>query len=175
VVGLGNPAPTSGLPPYVIGPYKHFSDQPGENAALVHLYCDTGCSLQGATDDGKAVQLHRLREADHPFYEDYVRTPPGDTTRIAANLFLPRAWTGDDTGGTYRLSFMGQTTIRPITLRVVIHPPDGMAFTSSSPELTRRGDALVYEGHPTGNVDLEATFAPPLPVRLWRELTGWLP
>lgn len=174
VVELGNPSPTSGYPPYVIGPYKRFSRRPGENVALVHLYCDTGCSLRGATEGGKTVQLRRLRQANHPFFEDYVRTPSGGTARIAANLYLPQAWTGDGNGGTYHLSFIGQTTIRPTTLRVVIHPPGGMAFTSSSPELTRRGNALVYEGQPSGNLDLEATFAPPLPMRVWRDITGWM-
>ena len=89
-----------------------------------------------------------------------MRTSSGETSSIEADLFLPDAWVGDDTGGTYRLSFIGQTTIRPITLRVVIHAPDGMAFTSASDQLTREGDDLVYEGHPRGNLDLEASFAP---------------
>jgi hypothetical protein len=70
------------------------------------------------------------------------------------------------------LSFIGQTTIRPTNLRVVIHAPPGMAFTSAGDQLTREGDHLVYEGHPTGNIDLEASFAPSLPVRVWRSLTN---
>ncbi len=92
-----------------------------------------------------------------------MRTSSGETSSIEANLFLPDAWVGDDKGGTYRLSFIGQTTIRPITLRVVVHAPDGMAFTSASDQLTREGEDLVYEGHPRGNLDLEASFAPIAP------------
>jgi hypothetical protein len=172
VVEIGNPSPTSGLPAYVIGPFRRFSRQPGENAALVHLYCDKGCVLQRATHKGNPVRLRRREQAGFPFFEDYVRTASGETSRIEANLFLPDAWVGNDRGGTYRLSFIGQTTIRPITLRVVVHAPDGMAFTSASDQLIREGEDLVYEGHPRGNLDLEASFAPSLPVRIWRALVS---
>ena len=37
-----NDSPTSGFPPYVIGPYKDYSTQAGENVAVVDLYCDRG-------------------------------------------------------------------------------------------------------------------------------------
>jgi hypothetical protein len=175
VVELANGAPTSGYPRYVIGPFQHFSTQPGQNVTLVHLYCGIGCQLQGASEGGKPIQLGRFQELGYPFYEDYVRTNAGDTARIAANLLLPHAWTGSDTGGTYQLSFIGQTTIPPITLRVVIHAPKGMRFTSASGQLRRDGQLLVYEGHPTGNLDLAASFAPSLPIRIWRDLLHALP
>ncbi|MEP6973758.1 MAG: DUF4012 domain-containing protein [Actinomycetota bacterium] len=169
-VDLQNDSPTSGYPAYVIGPYKTYSTQPGENVAVVDLYCDTGCVLQGATHGGRAVELGRYAQEGYPFFEDYVRTPSGETATITADLLLTQAWTGSDTGGTYRLSFIGQTTIRPTQVRVVITPPDGMRFTSSGTGLSREGDRLVYEGSPSGNLDLEATFGPSFPVRIWREL-----
>ncbi len=169
-VDLLNDSPTSGYPPYVIGPYKTYSTQPGENVAVVDLYCDQGCVLQGATQDGAAIELGRYAQKGYPFFEDYVRTPSGETATISADLLLTQAWTGSETGGTYRLSFLGQSTIRPTQVRVVISPPDGMRFTSSGRGLSREGDRLVYEGHPSGNLDLEATFAPSLPVRIWREV-----
>ena len=169
-VDLQNDSPTSGYPPYVIGPYKTYSTQPGENVAVVDLYCDSGCVLLGATEGGRTVELGRYEQEGYPFFEDYVRTPSGETATIAADLLLTQAWTGSDTGGTYRLSFFGQTTIRPTEVRVVITPPDGMRFTSSGGGFSRQGDRLVYDGHPSGNLDLEATFAPSLPVRIWREM-----
>ena len=169
-VDLLNDSPTSGFPSYVIGPYKTYSTQPGENVAVVDLYCDVGCVLQGATQGGRSVELGRYEQEGYPFFEDYVRTPSGETASIAADLLLTQAWTGSDTGGTYRLSFLGQTTIRPTHVRVVITPPDGMRFTSSGGGFSRDGDRLVYEGQPAGNLDLEATFAPALPVRIWREV-----
>ncbi len=169
-VDLLNDSPTSGYPKYVIGPFRHFSSQPGENLAVVDLYCDAGCVLVGATRDGDAVELDRHEQEGYPFFEDYVRTPSGDTATLGADLLLTQAWDGDETGGTYELSFVGQTTIRPTVLNVAIDPPEGMRFTSASEGLSLDGDRLVYEGRPAGNLDLKATFAPSLPVRLWREI-----
>jgi hypothetical protein len=167
---LLNDSPTSGFPEYVIGPFKTFSTQPGENVAIVDLYCDVGCVLRGATRDGRTVELGGYQQNGYPFFKDYVRTPSGDTATVTAGLLLTQAWDGDEMGGTYRLSFIGQTTIRPTAVKVVIEPPDGMRFTSASDELSRQGDRLVYEGSPAGNIDLQASFAPSLPVRLWREI-----
>jgi len=167
---LLNDSPTSGYPKYVIGPFRHFSSQPGENLAVVDVYCDVGCVLRGATRDGRDVDLERHEQEGYPFFEDYVRTPSGDTATIVADLLLTRAWEGDGTGGTYDLSFLRQTTIRPTVVKVTIDPPEGMRFTSASAGLSRRGDQLVYEGTPAGNLDLRATFAPSLPVQLWREI-----
>ncbi len=169
-VDLLNDSPTSGYPPYVIGPYKTYSRKPGQNVAVVDLYCDKGCVLQQATEGGRPVELGRYAQEGYPFFEDYVRTSSGDTATIAADLLLTQAWTGTDSGGTYRLSFIGQTTIRPAQVRIAITPPDGMRFTSWGDGLTRDGDRLIYEGQPSGNLDLEATFAPSLPVRIWRDV-----
>ena len=63
---------------------------------------------------------------------------------------LTQAWDGDDRGGTYRLSFVGQTTIIPTRLRVSIAPPAGMRFTSIDAPLTRDGDRAGLRGHAAG-------------------------
>jgi hypothetical protein len=169
-VDLENDSPTSGFPPYVIGPYKHFSTQPGENVAVVDLYCDMLCGLESATRGGRPVELAHHRSGGYPYFEDYVRTPSGKTTTITANLVLTQAWEGDDRGGTYRLSFIGQTTIIPTRLRVSIAPPAGMRFTEVDAGLTREGDRVVYDGTPSGDIDLQVSFAPPLPIRIWRSM-----
>jgi hypothetical protein len=170
-VDLLNDSPTSGFPPYVIGPYKDYSRKAGENVAVVDLYCDRGCALQRAERGDEPVDLSSFQMDGYPYFEDYVRTPSGGTANLRADLVLTEAWVGDDTGGTYHLSFIGQTTVRPTTVRVRITAPDGMRFTSFDDRLTRDGDRLVYEGTPSGDLDLEASFAPPLPVRIWRTLT----
>jgi hypothetical protein len=169
-VDLENDSPTSGFPPYVIGPYKHYSTQPGENVAVVDLYCDVGCGLESATRGGRPVELSHHRSGGYPYFEDYVRTPSGETATIAAHLVLTQAWDGDDRGGTYRLSFVGQTTIIPTRLRVSIAPPAGMRFSSIDAPLAREGDRAVYDGTPSGDLDLQVSFAPSLPVRIWRSL-----
>ena len=167
---LRNDSPTSGYPPYVIGPYKTYSTKPGENVAVVDLYCDRGCILQGGTRNGEPVELERYSTDGFPYFEDYVRTPSGDTATIEAQLLLTDAWIGSNTGGTYRLSFVGQSTIRPARVRILIQAPEGMRFTSWSDDLSRQGGSLVFDGMPAANLDLRTTFAPSLPVRLWRSL-----
>jgi hypothetical protein len=167
---LANDSPTSGFPSYVIGPYKYYSTQAGENVAVVDLYCDVGCALEGATRDGDPVELSRFRLGGYRYFEDYVRTPSGKTTSLTAHLVLTRAWDGDERGGEYRLSFVGQTTIHPTMLRVSIAAPEGMRFTSFDEHLSLAGDRLVYEGRPSGDLDLMASFAPSTPVRIWRSL-----
>jgi hypothetical protein len=169
-VDLFNDSPTSGFPHYVIGPYKRFSTQAGENLAVVDLYCDVGCALEDATRDGDPVDLTRYRLGGYRFFQDYVRTPSGETSSVTAYLVLTQAWDGDDRGGTYRLSFVGQTTIQPTQLRVSIAAPEGMRFTAFDEPLSRDGDRLVYEGTPSGDLELQASFAPSLPVRIWRSL-----
>jgi hypothetical protein len=169
-VDLLNDSPTTGFPRYVIGPYKKYSRHPGENLAVVDLYCDVGCALESATRGGEPVNLERYRLGAYRYFEDYVRTPSGATASITAHLVLTQAWTGDDRGGTYRLSFIGQTTIHPTQLRVSIAPPDGMRFTSFDDALTPEGGRLVYRGTPSGDLDLQASFAPSLPVRIWRSV-----
>lgn len=171
---LTNDSPTSGYPPYVIGPYKSYSTQAGENVAVVDLYCDRGCVLQDGTRNGEPVELERYESDRYPYFEDYVRTPSGDTATIEAQLVLSNAWIGSDTGGAYHLSFVGQSTIRPTRLHVVIHAPEGMRFTSWAGELSRQGEALVFDGTSVGNLDLRADFAPSLPVRVWRSLVDAL-
>ena len=74
-VDLENDSPTSGFPPYVIGPYKEYSTEAGENVAVVDLYCDVGCALQSgharrragravASPDGRVPVLRGLRPHD---------------------------------------------------------------------------------------------------------------
>ncbi|MEO8422350.1 MAG: DUF4012 domain-containing protein [Actinomycetota bacterium] len=169
-VDLFNDSPTSGFPHYVIGPYKRFSTQAGENVAVIDMYCDVGCALENATRDGEPVDLTHYRLGGYRYFEDYVRTPSGETSSVTAYLVLTQAWDGDDRGGTYRLSFVGQTTIEPTQLRVSIAAPEGMRFTSFAGPLSRDGDRVVYEGTPSGDLELRASFAPSLPVRMWRSL-----
>jgi hypothetical protein len=169
-VELTNDSPTSGFPPYVIGPYKQYSTRAGENVAVVDMYCGVGCALESAARGGEPVELARYRLGPYAYYEDYVRTASGETASISANLVLAHAWDGNESGGAYRLSFIGQTTIRPTRLRVSIAAPEGMRFTSFDERLSRDGDRLVYEGTPAGDLDLDVSFAPSLPVRIWRSL-----
>jgi hypothetical protein len=168
---IRNEGPTSGLPKYVIGPYSGYDLNAGDNVAVVHLYTDADAVLRGATRDGAPVDLDRFEQDGHPYFDDYVLTPAGGTSLLDARFSLPRAWDGDSSGGTYRLSFIDQVTIHPAELRVSIRIPEGMRVTAMSDGLRLEAGSVVYEGVPRGNLDLTVSFAPPTLVRIWRDLT----
>jgi hypothetical protein len=86
--------------------------------------------------------------------------------------YLPRAWEGSETGGSYRLSFLNQTTIRPTRLTVEVHAPEGMRIVETNPQMHVTGDSATWEGVPNRRLELVVRFQPPLAVRLWRSLTG---
>ncbi len=95
-VDLLNDSPTSGFPPYVIGPYKHYSTQPGENVAVVDLYCDVGCALE-------APRGRRPVELIPPPSRTATRTSRTTCGRRRATRrpsprisCLTQAWEGDD-------------------------------------------------------------------------------
>ena len=169
-VELTNGAPTSGQPRYVIGPYPGYSEA-GEGGQLLSVFCGEGCALQGARRDGSPIEVWAGRELGHPFFQDYFRTPSGATSDLAMTLYLPDAWEGDATGGTYRLTFLNQTTIRPTSLLVEVHAPDGMRIVNTSPQMSVEGGTAIWEGTPKRRLELEVTFQPPLIVRLWKALT----
>ena len=49
-----------------------------------------------------------------------------------------------------------------------------MRIVSASAPLRIVEGAAVYEGVPGSRLDLAVEFAPPLPVRLWRDVTRFL-
>jgi hypothetical protein len=169
-VRLHNDAPDSGLPPYVIGPIPEVSAI-GENAAIFSAYCPSDCSLEGARLNGRPGDLRSGTELGYRYYQGQIRVPSGESGTFATRFALPSAWEGNGSGGTYRLTFLNQTTIRPTRLRVEIRVPDGMSVRSTSGTLRRDGDLVVYEGVPERSVELEVAFSPSLPVRLWRNVT----
>jgi hypothetical protein len=72
------------------------------------------------------------------------------------------------------MTFTNQVTIRPATLHLRIDPPQDMRIVSASPPLQIVDGAAVYEGEPGPRLDVEIEFGPPLPVRLWRNVTRFL-
>ena len=157
-VRLTNHAPTTGQPGYVIGPRAGIS-KVGESRQLMNVYCGTGCRLESARRDGSRIPLWSGTEVGYPFYQDYYRTPSGDTSDLALALFLPQAWERDGSGGVYRLTFVGQTTIRPTMLRIEVRPPVGTDVTSASPSMQIEGGSAVWAGVPPHRLELEVTFS----------------
>jgi Protein of unknown function (DUF4012) len=169
-VALHNQAPDHGLPPYVIGPFPGAS-KAGENVSLVSTYCKDGCALQGSTVDGQAAKPVVGDELGRRFVQNYLRVPSRRTGDVQTRLSIPDAWQGNSSGGTYHLTFLNQTTIRPAHLRVQIQVPPGMQVRSMGDGLRLEGDLLVYEGTPRRLLELQATFSPSLLSRWGHNIT----
>jgi hypothetical protein len=85
--------------------------------------------------------------------------------------YLPDAWAGGSIGGTYRLAVLDQPTIRPDTTTVVVHLPEGMRASETTPEMQTQDATVTWEGTLEGRFEMLIRFEPPPLVRLWRLLT----
>jgi hypothetical protein len=168
-VRLTNNAPTSGVPAYVLGPHSGVTTKPGQNLSIVNVYCGA-CELSRATRDGTPFDPGSDHELSSNFFQDYVRVDSGAATTSRYEYRLSSAWTGDSTGGSYRLRFLNQPTIRPTTLEVEIRVPDGMHVTDASSGVRVSGGVATWSGTPSRTLTIDLAFAPPLPQRFWRQL-----
>ena len=181
---LRNHAPTSGQPPYVIGPFRPTEDEDvgpllgsleaGESVALVNVYCGADCIPGEARMHGAPIQVATDVDLGMRYVQHYYSIRSGEQETLVLSWDDPSAWEGNGSGGTYRMTFTNQVTIRPATLHLRIEPPDGMQVVSVDPPLRIVGGAAVYEGEPGPRLDVEIEFGPPLPVRLWRNVTRFL-
>lgn len=147
---------------------------PRENAAIVQLYCAPACRPRTFEAGGEPQPLSGGLERGLPFVRGYVRIPRGEAARLEMSTVTPGAWSGDGTGGSYRLTVLTQPTVRAPWVRVEVVPPPGMRVTAASPGLEPAGGGVRYEGEPGPILELEVSFAPPFPLRLWRELLEFL-
>lgn len=181
---LANRAPTSGQPPYVIGPIHPKASgrvgpilenlEPGESVALVNVYCGPDCIPGEARMDGAPITVGSAVDLGMRYVQHYYAIPSGEEKSLQVSWDDPRAWDGNSSGGAYRLTFANQVTIRPTTVRIRIEPPPGMRIVSASSPLRIVDGSAVYEGEPGSELDLNVRFGPPLSVRLWRNVTRFL-
>ena len=157
-VQLTNNAPTSGEPAYVIGPHPGFS-RAGESSQLLNVYCGAACEFLSATKDGAPVKLGSGTELGHVFFQGFFRTPSGQTSDLKIDTFRRGAWKQSGSGGSYQLTYLGQTTVRPTTLRVVVVVPDGAHITSTSPSMQIAGTTAVWSGTPTHRMFFTVDFS----------------
>jgi hypothetical protein len=166
---IENGAPTSGQPRYVIGPHL---GRAGDNIPLISVFCGRRCRLVRAERDGDRVSLFTGSELGHPYYQDYFTIASKEIGVLAVRTETPGSWDGDAFGGSYRLTILGQTTIRPTHGTVRILAPPGMHFTTWTEGMRIRDDTATWKGKLEGTLELEVSFeAPSLPVRLWRALS----
>ena len=169
-VTIENDAPTSGQPRYVIGPHR---GEAGDNIPLLALFCGPRCALVRAERDGERVSLREGSELGYRLYRDYFTIPSEQARTLTVTTDSADTWTGDTAGGSYRLTVIGQTTIRPTTGTVVIRSPVGTRFTSWSDGVTVAGNGATWTGVVPDRMTLELSFERrPLLARLWDAVFG---
>jgi hypothetical protein len=182
-VTLRNDAPSEGEPRIVIGPNirrvvideQEVRVSAGDEIHLTSVWCAADCPLVVAERDGEEIGLRPGSELGHGFWYDYSLTPSGQATRLHVVTRRDGVWEGDRSSGTYRLTILPQTTIRPTEYSVRIVPPDGTRITWGTDELTIEPDGTgTWRGRPEGPLTLEVRFQAPVPLRWWRNLNGWL-
>jgi hypothetical protein len=170
-VRLVNDAPTSGLPLTVIGPNVDYLEA-GENRTLVSVYCGRGCvrehSRRGTADvtpvlDGK--------ELGYTLVATRERYASGEQAEITHRFRISEAWDPDD--GLYRLRVLDQPTIRPTTVEVRVHSPDGLLVRDASPGMAVADRAVTWTGRLDGPRDLTARFGRPAQ-SVWQRFVGFL-
>ena len=182
---LRNRTPTSAKPGYIFGPFHPTNEdgrvgpilrslEVGDSVALVNLYCGSDCIPRDAWLDGAAIKPRSEVDLGIRYLQDYYEIPSGQERSLRFTWDDPNAWDGNSSGGAYRFTFANQITIRPARVRIVIEPPDGMNIVSVAGPMRVIDGSAVYEGDPGPRLDLEVAFAPPLPVRFWRNAARFL-
>jgi Protein of unknown function (DUF4012) len=176
---LANHAPTSGQPPYVIGPFPQHGPffgpilrriEAGDSVALSTVYCGSDClPVEDESElDGTPTDVQTGVDLGVRYLRHYYAIPSGEERELGLVWDDPAAWEGNSSGGVFRMTFNNQVTVRPAMLEIRIEPPDGMEITSVTAPLIVRAGAAVYRGEAGARLDVEVEFEPSLPVRLWR-------
>jgi hypothetical protein len=169
-VSIANDAPTSGEPRYVLGPFLD-GGSAGDQVPLTTVSCHEPCTLLEASRDGQPVDLASGSENGVPWLRDYRTIGAGATGTLSLTWRSAGVWTGSSSGGTYRLTVLGQPTVRPTQMAVTIHAPSGTHVVWTSEPMTIDGDVATWTGTPAAAVDLSVRFEASLPLRIVRDLT----
>jgi hypothetical protein len=169
-VSIENDAPTTGQPRYVLGPYIDGA-APGDVVALSTVWCHEPCDLVTAERDGTPIELAWGSERGVPWLRDDATIPAGDTGTLTLAWRADGVWSGNSSGGSYDLTFLGQTTVRPTAVEITIHAPAGQRIVWTSEPMDVHGDTATWTGTPSAHVALSVRFRAPLPVRIWRDVT----
>jgi HAMP domain-containing protein len=166
---LGNDAPARGQPRYVVGPVADDLSE-GDNRALVNLSCHDPCTMVESLAEGEEIELAAGSEGGVPWFRDFATIPRGETRTLELTTRTEAVWDGNGSGGSYRITVLGQTTIRPTELRLRIVPPTGTDIVWTSEEMTIDEGAATWVGEAPSRLDLEVRFRAPLPLRWWRNV-----
>jgi hypothetical protein len=178
-VQLVNDAPAGQEPNYLLGPSKAALDSnlrvvPGENRSWTSFYCTSRCRLISATEDGRPLVLGAYREKGLWLFANFINVLPETQRQIDLRTGVQGAWTGDRTGGIYRLRLQGQPLISPATATVVVRAPGGMDIVWATPGMRVEGSKAVWRGELGRVRDLEVRFTKPFMARIWTRVWQFL-
>lgn len=170
-IEIGNDAPVSGVPRYVIGPGPGIEGHvPGDNVSLITSSCPGPCELIAAQRNGREQAMRVGEELGRTRYQDFITTPGGSSSTLRIVTHRDDVWSGNSSGGVYRLTILPQTTIVPTEIEVIVRPPAGTNVVWSSETMEPRDGATVWRASPAGRVELVIRFRAPAPLRLWRNM-----
>jgi hypothetical protein len=171
-VTIRNGAPTSGEPRYVIGPNPNVPGaKAGDQIPITTVWCHAPCTLASATRDGKSVSVATGSENGVPWLQDYRTIPAGSTGTLSVVWRSSDVWSGNSSGGSYQLTLLGQTTIRPTDVSVTIQAPSGTHIVWTSTPMAVDGGTATWRGSPSSALTLEVRFQAPLPLRWSRDVS----
>ncbi len=152
---LGNDAPTTGYPRYVLGPATSLADA-GDNLSLVSLYCGRTCTLTGrpggARDGG--------REGGLPVWDLVLRVPSGDQRRVAYRTQTEGGWYRDGAQIVVPVHHVVQPALHDASLHVGVEIPEGWVPVDLPDGAEVSGDAVVLRDSVSHEVRLEVRFEP---------------
>jgi hypothetical protein len=169
-VSIRNDAPSAGAPRYLIGPVVKGAD-PGDQVLFLSVSCHAPCDLSSSERDGRPVALMAGSELGIPWFRDYATIPSGETGSWSFRWHTSGVWDGNSSGGTYRLTYLGQPTIRPTTLQLTVQAPPGTKIVWTSVPMTVDGGIATWEGRPGPRSVFVVRFRAPQPLRILRDLT----
>jgi Protein of unknown function (DUF4012) len=169
-VTIHNGAPMRGVPRYLIGPGVPSAD-PGDEVLFLSASCHAPCDLTSSERDGTRVPLTAGSELGIPWFRDYTTIPSGETGSWSLDWHTSGVWDGNSSGGTYRLTYLGQPTIRPTTLDLRVQAPPGTRVVWTNVPMTLDGGVATWEGTPQPRAVFVVRFRAPLPLRLLRDVT----
>jgi Protein of unknown function (DUF4012) len=173
-VRFTNGAPADATPSYALGPYPGTGLRVGDALSFVSAYCAPGCELAGASRDGRLAGVEAHSERGYPMFATYLRVDAQDSGTLGYSFQLPRAWQGDELGGTYRLRIQGQPTIQPTSATVVVHAPEGMLIVDTSVPMNVKGNEATWRGTIGKERDFVVRFQRPFFGRVWTEIRRFL-
>jgi len=172
-VAFANSAPP-GHPSYALGTGAGTGLEPGELRSWTAFYCPSDCRLASATEAGRPIAIPYYRDLGLSMYGGFVEVKAGQTNAVGLTLDRPGGWLGDVAAGAYRLRLQGQPTIRPTSVRLVVHAPPGMHITWTNAPMDVGGGRAVWHGVLGPRSDFEIRFGKSALPAVWSRIVHFL-